>query len=81
MNQIDDLVTVVSVTFESSALADSLAATLRRFRHVVVVDNASRDGSADALAERLPHAQIVRNAINKGFGGANNQGVALVTTP
>ena len=81
MSDYDDLVTVVSVTFESSALADTLAATLHHFRHVVVVDNASLDASADTLAARLPHAQIVRNAINKGFGAANNQGVALVTTP
>lgn len=81
MSHIDDMVTAVSVTYESQALADSLAATLRRFQHAVVVDNASRDGTADRLAGLLPHAQIVRNATNKGFGSANNQAVALVDTP
>jgi len=81
MSGTDDMVTAVSVTFESIALADSLAATLQRFRHVVVVDNASRDGTADALAKQLPNAEIVRNPTNRGFGSANNQGVALVDTP
>lgn len=76
-----DMVTVVSVTFESATLVDSLAATLQRFRHVVIVDNASSDGCADALSKRLPSAKVIRNTINKGFGSANNQGVALVETP
>jgi N-acetylglucosaminyl-diphospho-decaprenol L-rhamnosyltransferase len=74
------MVTAVSVTFESATLADSLAATLQSFQHVVVVDNASQDGTADTLAKLLPQAQIVRNTANKGFGSANNQGVALVGT-
>ena len=47
---------------------------------MVVVDNASQDGTADTLARLLPQAQIVRNATNKGFGSANNQGIAQVDT-
>ena len=74
-------VTAISVTFQSAALADSLGATLQRFAHVVIVDNASTDGCADALAKRLPAAALIRNTVNKGFGSANNQGVALVNTP
>jgi GT2 family glycosyltransferase len=80
MNRAGDQVTVVTVTYESVALADALATTLQRFQHVIVIDNASRDGTADALCSRLPHAQIVRNAVNTGFGCANNQAVALVNT-
>lgn len=40
-----------------------------------VVDNASSDGSADAVAERFPGAVLVRNAENLGFSAANNQGM------
>lgn len=42
---------------------------------VVVVDNASKDGSADALAERFPQTHLVRMRKNVGFGKANNAGL------
>jgi len=44
---------------------------------VIVVDNASSDGSMDAVAERFPHVVQIRNADNVGFHRANNQGVAV----
>jgi GT2 family glycosyltransferase len=40
---------------------------------IIVVDNASRDGSADMVAERFPEVELIRNERNVGFGGANNQ--------
>ena len=43
---------------------------------VIVVDNASRDGSADMVAERVPEAELIRNERNLGFGGANNAAFA-----
>ena len=50
---------------------------------VVVVDNASGDGSAEDLAERiaaLPAGEtpvrLVRSATNSGFSGGHNQGIA-----
>jgi DNA segregation ATPase FtsK/SpoIIIE-like protein len=41
----------------------------------VVVDNASRDGSADAVAEGFPWARLVRSPTNDGYGVAANLGV------
>ena len=41
----------------------------------VVVDNASRDGSADAVAQHFPLAKLVRLPKNVGFGRANNVGL------
>jgi len=41
----------------------------------VVVDNASRDGSSDAVAERFPDVKLVRQARNVGYGKANNIGL------
>jgi len=74
-------ITVISVTYQSADLVASLAATLARFEHVIVVDNASRDQCATLLAERVPQARIVRNTRNLGFGAANNQAMAMVETP
>jgi N-acetylglucosaminyl-diphospho-decaprenol L-rhamnosyltransferase len=80
MNQVNSEITVITVTYESVALADTLAATLRHFQHVIVVDNASGDGTADALSARLPGARLIRNTVNTGFGCANNQAMAMVNT-
>jgi len=45
-------------------------------REVVVVDNASADGSPAAVAGEFPDAILVVNADNVGFARACNQGVA-----
>jgi hypothetical protein len=41
----------------------------------IVVDNGSHDGSAE-MAEREFGARVIRNAGNRGFCAANNQGIA-----
>jgi GT2 family glycosyltransferase len=48
---------------------------------VVVVDNDSHDGSADAVAARHPRAQVVRNPTNVGFARAVNQGLRAGRAP
>ena len=40
---------------------------------VVVVDNGSNDGTAEAVAERHPTVRVVRNERNLGFGAAINR--------
>jgi GT2 family glycosyltransferase len=42
----------------------------------VVVDNGSNDGTLDAVAERHPWAERIRNDSNLGFAGGNNAGLA-----
>jgi len=39
---------------------------------VVLVDNASHDGTADAVAERHPGVRLVRSSQNLGFAAGNN---------
>ncbi len=43
-------------------------------RRVVVVDNASTDGTVEYLTERFPEVDCVASAENLGFAGGNNLG-------
>lgn len=45
---------------------------------VIVVDNASSDGSQAMLAAEYPQVRVIANAENRGFGAANNQGFGLM---
>lgn len=48
---------------------------------LVVVDNASRDGSARAAAGRHPQARLIENSTNRGLSAAWNQGARAVEAP
>jgi len=43
---------------------------------VIVVDNASTDGSAELVEQMFPEFRLIRNAENLGFAKANNIGIA-----
>jgi GT2 family glycosyltransferase len=53
------------------------AETPAHAREVIVVDNGSSDGSADAIAAHFPQVRLVRNADNRLYAAGNNQGAAL----
>ncbi len=44
---------------------------------VIVVDNASSDGSAGMVADAFPEVTLIRNSENRGFAAANNQAFEL----
>ncbi|MBN2436977.1 MAG: glycosyltransferase family 2 protein [Deltaproteobacteria bacterium] len=53
---------------------DSIETTVRRLSYeIIVVDNASTDGSAAMLRECFPRVRLIANLENRGFGTANNQ--------
>lgn len=43
---------------------------------VIVVDNASSDGSVAMVEREFPQVRLVANSDNRGFAAANNQGMA-----
>lgn len=72
------LVSVIVVSYNTNALTlDCLAALYGALgdlpSEVWVVDNASQDGSAQAVRDWFPQARVLANTENKGFGAANNQ--------
>ncbi|HJO03956.1 MAG TPA: glycosyltransferase family 2 protein [Acidobacteriota bacterium] len=75
----DARVDVVVVSFNRRELlarcCESVAA-LGEQVHLIVVDNASEDGSADMVQQRFPEASLIRSQRNLGFGGAANRGAA-----
>ena len=44
---------------------------------VIVVDNASEDGSADAVAAEFPTVELIRNERNLGYAGGMNTGIRV----
>lgn len=55
----------------------SVAAQTRAAHEVIVVDNASTDGSPAMVRDEFPGVVLVANTDNRGFAGANNQGLRL----
>jgi GT2 family glycosyltransferase len=73
--------TVLVVTFNHRDVVprclDALRATIGPADEVIVVDNASADGTADLIAARYPWVRLVRSPRNGGYGAANNLGAGL----
>ncbi len=77
------LVSFVIVSFNTrDLLRDCLASLFERTQlsgaEVYVVDNASRDGSADMVAVEFPAVHLIRSSVNLGFAGANNRALPKV---
>jgi N-acetylglucosaminyl-diphospho-decaprenol L-rhamnosyltransferase len=73
--------TVVVVSYNTVSLLDQMFAALDAARgnlevQTVVVDNASRDGSAAYLRMKYPDVELIENSVNIGFGRANNQAMS-----
>jgi N-acetylglucosaminyl-diphospho-decaprenol L-rhamnosyltransferase len=54
---------------------DSVLAQVGPHDDVVVVDNASEDGSAEYVRAAYPRVRVIDNRHNLGFGAANNQAI------
>jgi GT2 family glycosyltransferase len=50
--------------------------TCRHPFEIIVVDNASADGSAECVERQFPKVRLIRSANNLGFAKANNLGIA-----
>jgi GT2 family glycosyltransferase len=70
---------IVIVTYNSEAdIGPCLDAALATDAEVVVVDNASSDGTLDQIRRRS--ATLIANPVNRGFAAAVNQGIRSIGT-
>ena len=80
MNQLGVVSVVIVVWNAKKYVLDCLESLGEHCGHicneVIVVDNASTDGTPDVIAERFPNFKLIRNCENLGFAKANNIGIA-----
>ena len=80
--QADERVVVLVLSHNKRAetlrCLDSVARLSYRPLDVVVVDNGSSDGSADAVALAHPEAHVVRSPVNLGAAGGRNLGIRTI---
>lgn len=71
---------VIVVSYNTVHLLRKMIAAVDAARHnltiqIIVIDNASTDGSASFLRVNYPEIDLIENSTNVGFGRANNQAV------
>jgi len=78
----EPVVWAMVVTYNRRALLDAclraLAAQTRPPDHVLVVDNASTDGTPDMVRDEFPDAELLELPFNSGSSGGFNAGLAAV---
>jgi hypothetical protein len=79
-DSVSPVVSVVTVNYKVADLVTKLVASVPQAAaglpvEIVVVDNASADGSVDELRRECPHVQVIASEVNLGFGRGNNLGV------
>jgi len=75
------LASIIVVTWNAKRYVDECVRSLGKNRdavssEIIVVDNASTDGTPELIEAVLPQACLIRNASNLGFARANNLGIA-----
>jgi GT2 family glycosyltransferase/tRNA A-37 threonylcarbamoyl transferase component Bud32 len=72
-------VSVIVVNYNGGAFMTPCLESIPSGVEIILVDNGSTDGSADAAVARWPSIKLLRNPKNYGFSRAVNQGTALAT--
>lgn len=78
----DALISIIIVTYNSRREIDQCLTTLfadlgAMPAQVIVVDNASTDGTPEHLAAQWRQVELLKQAHNRGFAAANNLGLAV----
>lgn len=73
------VVSIILVNYNGADVVLNCLRSLLQFLHtipyeIIVVDNASTDGSATFISENFPTVQLLKQLENRGFGAGNNVG-------
>jgi hypothetical protein len=77
-------ISVVIVTWNAKKFVDECLQSLHGTNsndsmEIIVVDNASTDGTPELVNDRYPDVKLIQNCQNLGFAKANNIGIAIGT--
>ncbi|MGE5602048.1 MAG: glycosyltransferase family 2 protein [Nitrososphaerales archaeon] len=70
---------IIVVSWNVRELLRACLAALPREAEIIVVDNASSDGTTQMVASEYPCVRLLANADNRGFTGGNNDGLRLAS--
>lgn len=73
-------VSIILVSFNTKELTKQTISSVKKETQnleyeIIVVDNASKDGSPEMIEECFPDVTLIKNPDNNGFGAANNLGI------
>jgi GT2 family glycosyltransferase len=73
-------ISIVVVSYNTKEMTRKCLETINKYGknvsyEIIVVDNASYDGSANMIACDFPEVRLIRLNTNKGFSGGNNEGI------
>lgn len=74
-------ISIVIVTWNGRKVVAQCLESLKRYEgnkaiEIIVVDNASTDGTVEEIRRNFPFAKLIVNSANLGFAKANNIGIA-----
>src|SRR6267143_877479 len=77
-------VSIIVVTWNAKRIVRECLESLSQYAEgpdteIIVVDNASSDGTLQVIREVLPNVQLYENDANLGFAKGNNIGIGLST--
>ena len=77
------LLSIILVNYNGSSYLDACLESVKRFSppdtEVIMVDNASADGSGELVTREYPWVHLIKNERNLGFAAGNNLAAARVT--
>lgn len=81
MNNETPEVSIVIVNWNARDLLRGCIRSIKEQTHrtfeIIIVDNASADGSAQIVEAEFPCVTLIANETNRGFAAANNQGIRI----
>lgn len=83
MSTTPPLLSIIIVSYRTKAVLEACLRSVKEQvdlpAEVIVIDNASTDGSADMVAHGFPEFRLIRSKVNRGFSPANNMGMEMAT--